>query len=544
MDKESRFGRDVRKGLIAGVDELVNPVRITLGAKGKLVGIFDSMNGVSVTKDGYTIAKNIKRDSDKLMSLSIGLVMEAIKKTNKNVGDATTTTAILCQQLINRGLNSIDVDVDPMKLKQGIDDAMRVTIKELALASTPVADRIKDIATISGNNNPFIGETIAKAFEHAGNHEDSSVKVILTDESKTTVETVSGYKVEKGFLRDEYINHPDGDKCVYNHPYILMAHSTLSNFRDFIPIITKIIELNGRPLVIVADKFDGEFLNSVDVSTRNQIIAIDKARQEGTPQPQFFSIGLVQNPMAMQSASELYGDLGTVIGHKGSHHNILINDISIDDLGQADQVEIGRTQTIIRGGHGAEEDIKDKIRQLRAQQDNDDLTPFMELVLKDRIESLSGSHAYIRVGGDTPAEAKELRDLFDDAFSAVRASLKEGIVAGGGSTLLRIASKLRKIIPTDDVDVARGWGVFIESIEAPFYQVMENAMEKPDVIKEKILSSKIKNCGYNVLTKQYVDMISEGIIDPAMAERVAIENAVAVAGLMYNMDAVVLEKMG
>lgn len=544
MDKESRFGRDVRKGLMAGVDELVDPVKITLGAKGKLVGIFDSMNGVSVTKDGYTIAKNIKHDSDKLMSLSIGLVMEAIAKTNKNVGDATTTTAILCQELIRRGLNSIDVDVDPLKLKQGIDDAMRVTIKELALASIPVEDRIKDIATISGNNNPFIGETIAKAFEYAGNHEESSVKVVLTDEPTTTVETVSGYKIEKGFLRDEFINHPDGDKCVYNNPYILMAHSTISNFRDFMPIINKIIELNGRPLVIVADKFDGEFLNSVDVSTRNQIMAIDKARREGTNPPAFFSIGLVQNPMAMQSASELYGDLGTVIGHKGSHHNIVINDINVEDLGQADQVEIGRTQAIIRGGKGLDEDVKAKIKQLKAQQDNDDLTPFGELVLKERIESLSGSHAYIRVGGDTPAEAKELRDLFDDAFSAVRASLKEGIVAGGGSTLLRIADKLRLKIPKDDVDVARGWQIFIDSIEAPFYQVMANANEKADVIKEHILRSKINNCGYNVLTRKYVNMVDEGIIDPAMAERVAIENSVAVAGLMYNMDAVVLEKMG
>jgi len=539
MDKEVKFGRDVRVGLMSGVDKLVDPVKITLGAKGKLVGIYDSRSMKShVTKDGYTIAKSIEEGSNKLKSLAISLVNEAIAKTNEDVGDATTTTAILCQKLINQGLKSIEVDVDPMKLKKGMDDAMIKTIAMIKEVSVPVDDMIRNIATISGNNNLFIGDTIAEAFMHAGNHEESSIKVVLTDEPKTIVETVSGYKLEKGFLRDDFINHVDGDKCVYENPYILMVHGKIDSFRDFIPLIEKVAH-EGRPLVIMADKFEGEFLNSVAVSMQSQLRDIKAGKSN-----YFQHIGLVQNPMALQSASELYGDISPIIGQAGSYLNVIVNDIEIADLGEADTVEINRTNTIIRGGRGSKEGVDKRLKQLTVQMDNDDLTPFQEAIIRERIESLSGSHAYIRVGGDTPAEAKELKDLFDDAFNAVRASLKEGVTAGGGSTLLRIADHLRKNIPMYDVDVARGWQIFIEAIEAPFYQVMENANEKPDVIKEKILQSRVDNCGYNVLTKQYVNMIDEGIIDPAMAERVAIENAVAVAGLMYNMDAVVLEKIG
>ncbi len=544
MDKISKYGEEVRKGLISGVNQLVKPVRVTLGAKGRLVGIYDSRTGSHVTKDGYTIARSIDVSKDKIAAMSIDLVNQAIKKTNDLVGDATTTTAILCQQLITKGLNNISNGADPLKLKEGIELGLDFVVKEIANVSTPVKDRIEQIATISGNNNAEIGATVAQAFEYAGNHEDSSIKVLATDDEKTTIETVSGYKIDKGFLRDGFVNTKEG-KCVYENPLILLVHAKLNSFRDFMPLLNRIAEKHRRPLVIIADKFEGEFLSSVESSMANQIMKLEQAQREGNKDSYFQHIGLIQNPMALQSASELYADIGTVVGYKGSHLSVIINDIEVEDLGSADSIEISRTTTYIKGGHGDKIKVSAKIKQLNVQLDDDkDLTEFEKLVLKNRIESLSGTHAYIRVGGKGPAEMKESKDLFDDALNAVRSALKEGITAGGGSALLRIADKMENTELPKDLEVARGWLIFAEAIQAPFYQVMENAREKADVIKDKILSSRIKNCGYNVLTKQYVNMINEGIIDPAMAERVALENAVATAGLMYNMDAVVIENLG
>ena len=539
MDKITKYGPDVREGLKSGVSKLVGPVKVTLGAKGKLVGIFDSRTGSHVTKDGYTIAKNFDVSGDKIEALAVDLVNQAIKKTNDLVGDATTTTAILCEQLVVRGLSTIANGDDPLKIKEGIDLALDFATKEISDCSIPVENRIKQIATISGNNNKFIGETIAKAFEFAGTHEESSIKVFATDDNETTIETVSGYKIDKGFLRDDFVNTREGNKCIYNNPLILMVHGKLDSFRDFIPLLNDIGENHQRPLVIIADKFEGEFLNSVSISMASQVAELEK-RGGGY----FQQIGLIQNPMALQSAAELYTDIGALIDHKGSHLSVIINDIEVSDLGSADSVEIGRTSTFIRGGKGSKEKVDERITHLKSQLDGDnDLTDFEKLVLNNRIESLSSMHAYIRVGGQGPAEMKEAKDLFDDALNAVRSSIKEGITAGGGSTLLRIAKKMRKK-HIKDLDVARGWNIFIEAIEAPFYQVMGNANEKGDVVKDKILRSRIPNCGYNVLTKKYVNMVDEGIIDPSMAERVALENSVAVAGLMYNMDAALIENIG
>lgn len=542
MNKECIFGQGVRDGLKSGTKKLVDPVRITLGAKGRLVGIYDSRYGSHITKDGFQIAKSFDISDNKLEALAIDMVNQAIKKTNDLVGDATTTTAILCQELITRGLNNISNDADPLKLKEGIDTALEFAVKEIAKASIPIDNRIKEIAKISGNNKEFIGETIAKAFEFSGLHAESSIEVLATDDNKTSISTVSGYQLDKGFLRDDFINHKDG-KCVYHNPLILMVHATLTSFRDFIPLLNKIAEKEKRPLVIVADKFDGEFLNSVLVSMSGQMAQYEKDTREGKQNLYFQQIGLIQNPMALQSAAELYTDIGTIVDYKGSHLKVIIDDINIEDLGSADYIEIGRASSFIKGGHGEKSKIKDRIEQLKVQLDDEkELTPFQKDVLNTRIKSLAGTHSYIRVGGSGPAEMKEAKDLFDDALNAVRSSIKEGITAGGGSTLLRIADKMRSNLPKD-IHIARGWDIFIESIEAPFYQVMKNANEKADVIKDKILNSDTKNCGYNVLTKEYVDMIKAGIIDPAMAERVSLENAVAVSGLMYNMGAVVLEKI-
>ncbi len=541
MDKISYYGQDVRDGLISGVNKLVDPVRITLGAKGKVVGIYDSRigKGSHVTKDGFIIAKNISVDSNKLEALAIDIVNQAIEKTNDDVGDATTTTAIIAQYLINKGLKNISNDTDPLKLKEGINLGLKFAVKEIEKVSIPVKDKIEEIATISGNNDRDIGRIIAEAFKFAGEHEQSSIKIIPTTDNKTSVQEISGYKLQKGFLRDTFINDKS-NKCIYNNPYIIMIHAPLSSFRDFMPLLEKVSE-EQRPLVIIADKFEGEFLNSLEVSNASQAQQMKQGRIG-----YFQHIGIVQNPMAMDSARELYDDMGDIMDYKGSAFSVIINDVVLEDLGEAESVEISRTHTLIIGGKGSKGDqkkIKKKIDKLKSQLDNDkELSDWQKGVLRTRIESLSGSHANIRVGEQVIADMKETKDLYDDALSAVRASIKEGITAGGGSELLRIAHKMRSKVPKD-LDIARGWIIFVDALESPFYQIMENAGESGDVIKRDILESRIANCGYNVLTREYVDMIKEGIIDPAMAERVSLENAVSVAGLMYNMDAVVLEDL-
>ena len=554
MDKISKYNKEVRDGLSSGVNKLVDIVRSTLGAKGKLVGIFDSQEGLHVTKDGYTVAQSVRVDSNKLETIGIRLVNEAITNTNSVVGDSTTTTGILCQEMINRGFDKINKGANPLKLKEGLELGLDFARKSLEETSEPVEDKISEIATISGNNNKEIGKIIGEAFDAAGTHEESSIKVYDTTDDKTTVEIINGYKLAKGFLRDSFINHPSGTKCVYKNPLIVMVHATLTSFRDWIPLLEQVAQ-KQRPLVIIADKFEGEFLNSLEVSLQSQLNQLQRNGGNGY----FQQIGVIQNPMGFSSAEELYSDMAIVTDCKSSHLSVMINDIKVDDLGEADEIVVNRTHTLIIGGKGKQEAIDAKIKKLRAQaEDDNDFTDFQKAVIRQRIESLSGTHATIRVGGQSPAEMKEAKDLYDDALNAVRAALKEGIVAGGGVTLLRIANDMRQVNTFKmDRDVRYGWEIFMRAIEEPFYRVMINASEDKNRIKrivlnngvyEKLFTSKgtiiENNCGYNVLTKEYVDMIHEGIIDPSMAERVAIENAVSVASLMYNMNGVVLEDIG
>jgi chaperonin GroEL len=535
MDKISIIGGDVRKQLKSGTDKLVNPVKITLGAKGRLVGLYDSIQRkLHVTKDGYTIAKNFKFESNKVETIAIEMVQQAINNTNSVVGDATTTTAIMCQSLVSVGLELVEAGANPLELKLGMEDGLEFVKKEIQKMQSPVKDSIEKIATISGNNRKDVGENISKAFDVAGRDENSSIKVLITTDEKTEIEEVSGYKLEKGFLRDSFINHPSRTKCVYENPYIVMVHSTLTSFRDFLPLLRQSAE-KQRPLVIIADKFEGEFLNSLEVTLNQQLVQLERAGSG-----YFQQIGVVQNPMGFQSAKELYDDMAIVTGSKSSSLSVIINDINIDDLGSADSIEIDRTKTLIIGGKGSKAKVKEKIKQLNAQLKSDkDLTPFMKDVIRERIESLSGSHANIRVGGKNQTEIKELKDLYDDALNAVRASIKEGVVPGGGAAMLHIANKMR----SKKTQYKKGWELIIQAIEQPFYQIMYNARENnAEDIAQEILKRPI-NTGYNVLTREYVNMIDEGIIDPAMAERVALENAVAVAVMMYNMDGVVVEDL-
>ena len=317
-------------------------------------------------------------------------------------------------------------------------------------------------------------------------------------------------------------------------------HSELSSFRDFLPLLQQVAQ-KQRPIVIIADKFKGEFMNALEVTMADQINRLQQAGGNGY----FQHIGLIQNPMAFQSAKEVYDDIAVVTGNKTSSLKVQINDIEVDNLGEAESVEITRTSSLIIGGKGSQKKIDEKIKELKAQLDNEkDLTDFMRGVIRERIESLSGSHANIRVGGKNPSEMKELKDLYDDALNAVRAAIKEGIVPGGGSTLLRVANMMKKNRRISDEEVRKGWELIIDAIEAPFYQVMENAREKePKDIAREVLASK-QRMGYDVLRREVVDMIDEGIIDPAMAERVALENSVAVASMMHNMDALLLEDIG
>ena len=454
----------------------------------------------------------------------------------------------MCKSLVNGGLDAIDKGYEPLELITGIEKALDFVREELMRVSVPVDDRIAQIAKISGNNRQDIGDILEEAFSEAGTHEDSSIKCYLTEDDKTTVDIQSGYKIERGFLRDAYINDASG-KCVYKNPYILMIHAKITNFRDFMPLLNKCVEAK-RALVVIADKFEGEFLNSVSISLQKQVQQLET--QGGG---YFQQIGLIQNPMALQSADEMYGDIAAVVGSKGSHLTTIINDINLEDLGTAEEVIISRANSLIISGGGNQEDVDAKIKALRVQlADDDELTPFQKSVIKGRIESLCGTHATIRVGGANEVEVLELKDLYDDALSAVRAALKEGIVCGGGTAFLRIARRMRdmKYVKKNKwynvfgavSSEQAGWNLLHDALLSPFDNIMNNAGLDTKSVSKKILTKDFDfNIGYNILKNEVVNMISEGIIDPAMAERVAIENAVSVASLMYNMDGVVVEDM-
>lgn len=518
MAKDIKFDIDARDGLKRGVDALANAVKVTLGPKGRNVIISKSFGAPQVTKDGVTVAKEIEL-ADALENMGAQMVKEVASKTNDLAGDGTTTATVLAQAIVKEGLKNVAAGANPMDLKRGIDKAVEAIVADLAKQSKKVGDsteKIKQVASISANNDDTIGDLIAQAFEKVGKE-----GVITVEEAKGTdtyVDVVEGMQFDRGYLSPYFVT--DSEKMVseLDNPYILLFDKKISSMKDLLPVLEPVAQ-SGKPLLIIAEDVDGEALAT---------LVVNKLRGS-------LKIAAVKAPGFGDRRKAMLEDIailtrGTVISEE---RGFSLDNTTMDMLGTCEKVTIDKDNTTIVNGGGVAKDIKTRVNQIKSQIETT-TSDYDKEKLQERLAKLAGGVAVLYVGAASEVEMKEKKDRVDDALHATRAAVEEGIVAGGGVALVRAKSALSKV-STENEDEATGLQIVARAIEAPLRTIVENAGGEGSVVVAKILDGK-GDFGYDAKSDKYVDMMKAGIIDPKKVTRVALENAASVAGMILTTE--------
>jgi chaperonin GroEL len=524
--KVVKFADDARERMLAGVNILANAVKATLGPKGRNVVLDKSFGAPRVTKDGVSVAKEIEL-ADKFQNMGAQMVKEVASKTADVAGDGTTTATVLAQSLVMEGHKAIAAGMNPMDLKRGIDHAVKAAVEKLAEIAKPCDDNkaIGQVATVSANWNTDIGEILAQAMEKVGRD-----GVITVEEGKSLqneLEVVEGMQFDRGYLSPYFVTNQEKMQVELDNPYILLFDKKISNIRDLLPVLEAVAKA-GRPLVIVAEDVEGEALATLVV---NNLRGILKAAAVKAP-------GFGDRRKAMlQDIAILTG--GTVISEEVG---LSLEKVELDQLGKAKRIVISKDNTTIVDGEGEKSAIEGRIAQIKSEIENT-TSDYDREKLQERLAKLSGGVAVIKVGAATEIEMKEKKDLVDDALHATRAAVEEGIVPGGGITLVRIADQLRKDgIKGANDDQNAGIKIALRAMEEPFRQIVGNAGVDGSVVLEKVRANEKVSFGYNAQTEEYGDMIEMGIIDPAKVTRSALQNAASIAGLMLTTEVMVAEK--
>ncbi|CAM4140410.1 MULTISPECIES: chaperonin GroEL [Zobellia] len=518
MAKDIKFDIDARDGLKRGVDALANAVKVTLGPKGRNVIISKSFGAPQVTKDGVTVAKEIEL-ADPLENMGAQMVKEVASKTNDLAGDGTTTATVLAQAIVKEGLKNVAAGANPMDLKRGIDKAVEAIVANIAKQSKKVGDsseKIKQVASISANNDETIGDLIAKAFGKVGKE-----GVITVEEAKGTdtyVDVVEGMQFDRGYLSPYFVT--DSEKMVseLESPYILLFDKKISSMKDLLPVLEPVAQ-SGKPLLIIAEDVDGEALATLVVNKLRGSLKIAAVKAPG--------FGDRRKAM-LEDIAILTG--GTVISEE---RGFSLDNTTLDMLGTCEKVQIDKDNTTIVNGGGVAKDIKTRVNQIKSQIETT-TSDYDKEKLQERLAKLAGGVAVLYVGAASEVEMKEKKDRVDDALHATRAAVEEGIVAGGGVALVRAKSVLAKIA-TENEDEATGLQIVARAIEAPLRTIVSNAGGEGSVVIAKILEGK-GDFGYDAKSETYVDMMKAGIIDPAKVTRVALENAASVAGMILTTE--------
>ncbi|WKX77529.1 chaperonin GroEL [Zobellia laminariae] len=518
MAKDIKFDIDARDGLKRGVDALANAVKVTLGPKGRNVIISKSFGAPQVTKDGVTVAKEIEL-ADPLENMGAQMVKEVASKTNDLAGDGTTTATVLAQAIVKEGLKNVAAGANPMDLKRGIDKAVEAIVANIAKQSKKVGDsseKIKQVASISANNDETIGDLIAKAFGKVGKE-----GVITVEEAKGTdtyVDVVEGMQFDRGYLSPYFVT--DSEKMVseLESPYILLFDKKISSMKDLLPVLEPVAQ-SGKPLLIIAEDVDGEALATLVVNKLRGSLKIAAVKAPG--------FGDRRKAM-LEDIAILTG--GTVISEE---RGFSLDNTTLDMLGTCEKVQIDKDNTTIVNGGGVAKDIKTRVNQIKSQIETT-TSDYDKEKLQERLAKLAGGVAVLYVGAASEVEMKEKKDRVDDALHATRAAVEEGIVAGGGVALVRAKSILAKIA-TENEDEATGLQIVARAIEAPLRTIVSNAGGEGSVVIAKILEGK-GDFGYDAKSETYVDMMKAGIIDPAKVTRVALENAASVAGMILTTE--------
>ncbi|HLV62317.1 chaperonin GroEL [Galbibacter sp.] len=518
MAKDIKFDIQSRNGLKRGVDALANAVKVTLGPKGRNVIISKSFGAPQVTKDGVTVAKEIELE-DALENMGAQMVKEVASKTNDFAGDGTTTATVLAQAIVKEGLKNVTAGANPMDLKRGIDKAVEALVADLKKQAQTVGDsseKIKQVASISANNDDTIGDLIAKAFEKVGKE-----GVITVEEAKGTdtyVDVVEGMQFDRGYLSPYFVTDTDKMIAELDNPYILLFDKKISNLQEILPILEPVAQ-SGRPLLIIAEDVDGQALATLVVNKLRGGLKIAAVKAPG--------FGDRRKAM-LEDIAILTG--GTVISEE---RGFSLENASLDMLGTAETVTIDKDNTTVVNGSGATDQIQGRVNQIKAQIEST-TSDYDKEKLQERLAKLSGGVAVLYVGAATEVEMKEKKDRVDDALHATRAAVEEGIVAGGGVALLRAKATLDKIKAEND-DEETGIQIVSRAIEAPMRTIVENAGKEGSVVVAKVYEGK-KDFGYNAKTDAYVNMLEAGIIDPTKVTRIALENAASVAGMILTTE--------
>ena len=523
MAKKIQFDIEARDGLKRGVDALADAVKVTLGPKGRNVIIGKSFGGPQVTKDGVSVAKEVELE-DALENMGAQMVKEVASKTNDLAGDGTTTATILAQAIVKEGLKNVAAGANPMDLKRGIDKAVEAIVADLNKQAVEVgnsSEKIKQVASISANNDATIGELITAAFEKVGKE-----GVITVEEAKgtdTTVDIVEGMQFDRGYISPYFVTNSDKMEADMESPYILLYDKKISTMKDLLPVLEPVAQ-SGKPLVVIAEDVDGEALATLVVNKLRGSLKIAAVKAPG--------FGDRRKAM-LEDIAILTG--GTVISED---RGFTLENATIDMLGTAEKVTIDKDNTTVVNGAGNKDDIKARVNQIKSQIEAS-TSDYDKEKLQERLAKLSGGVAVLYVGAASEVEMKEKKDRVDDALHATRAAVEEGIVSGGGVALLQALPSLSKL-KSENADEQTGVQIVAKAIESPLRTIVGNAGGEGSVVVAKVIEGE-NNFGYDAKTNTYGNMQEKGIIDPKKVTRIALENAASVAGMILTTECALVD---
>jgi chaperonin GroEL len=525
MAKQLVFDEQARRALERGVNAVANAVKVTLGPRGRNVVIEKKFGSPTITKDGVTVAKEIELE-DKLENIGAQLLKEVASKTNDITGDGTTTATVLGQAVVKEGLRNVAAGANPLALKRGIEKAVVAAIEEIKKLSVPIEDSeaIKKVAGISANDEQ-VGIEIANAMDKVGKE-----GVITIEESKgfdTEVDVVEGMQFDKGYISPYFITSPDTMEAILEDPYILIYEKKVSALKDLLPVLEKVAQ-TGKPLLIIAEDVEGEALAT---------LVVNKLR--GT-----LNIAAVKAPGFGDRRKEMLRDIAAVTGGQVITEDLghKLENVTMDMLGGAKRIRITKDETTIIDGGGDQKEIEARVGAIKAELETTD-SDYAKEKLQERLAKLAGGVAVIRVGAATETELKEKKHRYEDALSTARSAVEEGIVSGGGTTLLRIIPAVRKAAEALSGDEATGARILIRALEEPARQIAVNAGFEGSVVVNAVINSDLPRYGFNAATGEFVDdMVAAGIVDPAKVTRTALQNAASIGALILTTEAIVSDK--
>ena len=520
--KEVKFGRDARERMLRGVDILANAVKVTLGPKGRNVVIDKSFGAPRITKDGVSVAKEIELE-DKFENMGAQMLREVASKTNDVAGDGTTTATVLGQAIVQEGAKAVAAGMNPMDLKRGIDAAVNEVVENLLKKAKKIktSAEVAQVGTISANGETEVGKMISEAMQKVGNE-----GVITVEEAKTAeteLEVVEGMQFDRGYLSPYFVTNTEKMVADLDDPYILIHEKKLSNLQALLPVLEAVVQ-SSKPLLIIAEDVEGEALATLVVNKLRGGLKIAAVKAPGFGDRRK---AMLEDIAILTSGQVISDDLG-----------IKLENVTLDMLGRAKKVTVSKENTTIVDGAGKKPEINARVNQIKAQIE-ETTSDYDREKLQERLAKLAGGVAVIRVGGATEVEVKEKKDRVDDALNATRAAVEEGIVAGGGTALLRAAADIS--VKGANPDQEAGINIVRRALQAPARQIATNAGDEASIVVGKILENKKDTFGYNTANGEYGDLIALGIVDPVKVVRSALQNAASIAGLLITTEAMIAE---